>query len=207
MKQENKSALRKALLPLTVTAVAAGAFLGVPVMKALAQDLKTSPGVVKQPPAQMIVKQPPAQMIIIQPKFVHSTATRLVKIADEALADSALAERIFREPDAVAAQYKLSDNERLVLRHMTREQFNTARGDAGRLTADRLSQAASMRLPLPAGSTDARLITQHMVVGRAILAAVGRSYLEAKNKDGCCPWKPAIELGVNSSRGYAESFL
>ena len=50
---------------------------------------------------------------------------------------------------------------------------------------------------LPPGATDGRMITERMIVGRAILAAVGRSYLEAANADACCPWSKAIELGVS----------
>jgi hypothetical protein len=43
-----------------------------------------------------------------------------------------------------------------------------------------------------------------MVVGRAILAAVGRSYLDAANAHACCPWGKAIELGVNPSRVFYD---
>jgi hypothetical protein len=81
---------------------------------------------------------------------------------------------------------------------MTREQFQVAHDDAARLVANRL--ASSMRLP--PGATDARLITERMIVGRAILAAVGRSYLDAADANACCPWSKSIELGLNSDPAY-----
>ncbi len=188
MKKGNESSLRKALLLLTTTAAALGVTLGLPMKKALAASHDWAPSA--------MLRQPAGRLEIIQPRFVNPTAVTLLRIADMALSDGALAERIFRDPDAVAAQYRLSNNERLVLRHMTREQFDVARADAARIVADRLSRAASMRLP--PGATDARLITERMVVGRAILAAVGRSYLDAADAHGCCPWSKALELGVSS---------
>jgi hypothetical protein len=190
MNKENVSSLRKALLLLTTTVAALGVTLGLPMKKALAapQDWRTAPG-----PA---VGRPQARLMVIQPRFVNPTAQGLIRIADQALSDNALAERIFRDPDGVAAQYHLSNNERLVLRHMTREQFDTARADAARVVATRMPFAGSARMPL--GATDARLITERMIVGRAILAAVGRSYLDAADAHDCCPWSKAIELGVSS---------
>ena len=146
-------------------------------------------------PAANVI-QPAARLEVIQPRYVNPTAVTLLRIAEQALSDSALAERISRDPDGVAAQYHLSNGERLVLRHMTREQFQTARSDAARLVATRLTSERSVRLP--AGATDSRLITERMVVGRAILAAVGRSYLEAADANACCPWSKSIELGINS---------
>ena len=59
-----------------------------------------------------------------------------------------------------------------------------------------MARGGNMRMP--AGATDAHQIAERMVVGRAILAAVGRSYLEAANAHACCPWSKSIELGVNS---------
>lgn len=55
---------------------------------------------------------------------------------------------------------------------------------------------------MPPGATDRELITERMIVGRAILAAVGRSYLNAADAHDCCPWSKAIELGVNSDPAY-----
>jgi hypothetical protein len=144
--------------------------------------------------------QPAMRMAVIQPRFVNPTAAGLLRIADQALSDNALAERIFGNPDAVAREFRLSSNELLVLRHMTREQFEVARTDAARLVAERSANARMMRLP--PGATDAHLIAERMVVGRAILAAVGRSYLNAADAHGCCPWSKAIELGINSDPAY-----
>jgi hypothetical protein len=141
-----------------------------------------------------------ARLNILGPRFINPTTRKLLAIADQAFSNQALAERIFNEPEAVGAEYGLSDHEKLVLRHMTREQFEIARADAARITAERLAAAGSS--PLPASATDARSIANGMVVGRAILAAVGRSYLEAANAHACCPWGKAIELGVSPSRVF-----
>ncbi len=190
MKKETVSSLRKALLMSAATLAALGVALGMPMKKALAASFqwRAKPG--------PTMDQPRASLAIIQPRFVNPSTVVLLKIAEQALSDNDAAERIFRDPDAVAEQYHLSDNERRVLRNMTREQFQTAHDDAARLVATRLSEAGSMRMP--PGATDAHLITERMIVGRAILAAVGRSYLDAANANACCPWSKAIELGVNS---------
>lgn len=199
MKKITESAFRKAVLPLAGAAVAVGAFFGLPAMKAWAasQEAKIAPLQTIRPP---IARVPVARMNIVQPGRVHQSARALVAIAGQALSDDALAERIFAEPDAVAAQHNLSDHEKLVLRHMTREQFDLARTDAARVSADRLAAAGPGRLPPHA--TDALQIAGGMVVGRSILAAVGRSYLDAANAHACCPWGHAIQLGVNPSRVF-----
>lgn len=179
-----ESATRKALLLLTAAAAAFGAFLGLQPRKAVAAAPPMPPG--------PTVNRPPVRLEVIQPRFVSPTAQGLLRIADQALSDNALRERIFRDPDGVAAQFHLSDSERLVLRHMDQTQFETARGDAARLVAMRLSSGQ----PMPPGATDGHLITERMIVGRAILAAVGRSYREAASANACCPWSKAIEVGV-----------
>ncbi len=190
---EKDSHLRKMLLASAATLAAFAVAVGLPVKKALAAPLR-----MKVKPATTAV-QPQAHLEIIQPKYVNPSAERLVGIADKALNDKALAERIFREPDKVAAEYHLSKNETLVLHHMDRNQFETARNDAARVVAQRL---AERNMRMPPGATDAHLIAERMVVGRAILAAVGRSYREAADSDGCCPWSKTIELGVNSDPAY-----
>lgn len=189
MRNGNESLPRKALVLLSTAAAAFGVFVGLPMKKASAAspDWKMAPS--------PTMNQPPARFEVIQPRFVNPTAVNLLRIAGQALTDSALAERIARDPDGVAAQYHLSNSELLVLRHMDRQQFQVARGDAARLVATRVSHAASMRLP--PGSTDAPRITAGMIVGRAILAAAGRSYLEAAGANACCPWSKAIELGIS----------
>ncbi|MBI3676645.1 MAG: hypothetical protein HY243_08510 [Proteobacteria bacterium] len=142
---------------------------------------------------------------VVQPVRVNPTAVHLIKIANEALTDSALAERIFRDPDAVAAKYALSNNETMVIRQMTREQFQTAREDAAQVATARLAETgANNGKPTPA-EIDA--IAGRMVVGRSILAAVGRSYLDAADAHACCPWNKAIQIGVNSDPAmYASVF-
>jgi hypothetical protein len=212
MSKQAESSLRKALVLVTTTAVAMGAVLGLPVKKALAAPPQMNPRPeVNRPPAQLppppLVSRRPVQMEVIQPRFVNPSAVTLLRIADQALSDNALAERIFRDPDGVIAQFHLSNSEGLVLRHMDPTQFEVARGDAARLVGTRLSSGR----PMPPGATDGRLITERMIVGRAILAAVGRSYREAASANACCPWSKAIEVGVGGdpaayNAGFARPF-
>ena len=196
MKQGGESLFRRAMLPVTATAVGIGAFLGLPKMKAMAaqQELRVNPRVNVVPPI--------ARLNLVYPHHVNPSAQKLVAIASEALASPAAMERIFSAPDAVAAQHGLDANQTMVLRQMTRAQFETAQADAARVSAERLSTVARRRLP--ASATDAKLIAERMVVGRAILAAAGRSYLEAANAHACCPWSKSIELGVNPSRVFYD---
>ncbi len=184
--------LLRASLFLTAAAAALGTFLGLPIKRALAQDASMAPG--------QVTAQPATRMVVNQPRFVSPTAVALLRIAGQAMSNDVLAEQIFRDPDAVAEQHRLSSHERLVLRQMTREQFQVARADAAALVATRVANAAGTRLP--PGATNARLIAQQMVVGRAILAAVGRSYLDAADASACCPWGKGIELGLNSDPAY-----
>jgi hypothetical protein len=118
---------------------------------------------------------------------------RVLGIAYQALSDNSLAERIFREPDVVAMQYNLSNHAKLVLRHMDREQFQTARIDAMREVL--VHQLGDIQ-----GFAD--VLTAETIVGRAILAAVGRSYLDAMDAHQCCPWGGSIQLGINSDPAY-----
>ena len=126
---------------------------------------------------------------------VNPTAVHLIKIATAGLTDSSLAERIVRDPDAVASENKLSENETKVLKQMTREQFATAREDAAHVAAKRLADAGEKGQPT---QEEIDAIAGRMVVGRSILAAVGRSYLDAADAHACCPWNKAIQIGVNS---------
>ena len=196
MKKGDKSGLRRASMLLATTAATLGVTLGLPLKKAWAGTFGagTSPAPLGQ--RRTVLK-------IIRPRYVNATAQRLLNIAAQALSNNALAQRIFRDPDAVAKQYHLSKNETRVLRHMDRSQFQTARSDAARLVATRLAEAG--RTPLPAGATNTLQITEGMIVGRAILAAVGRSYLEGKATAQCCHWSGSLELGVNSDPAFYNS--
>jgi len=193
MKKGVPSSLHRASLLLATTAATLGVTLGLPIKKAWAASfgLRTLPATAGQ--QGKVLK-------IIRPRYVNATARRLLNIAAQALSNNALAERIFRDPDAVAKQFHLSKNEASVLRHMDRRQFQTARADAARLVQSRLAEAG--RTPLPAGATNTLQITEGMIVGRAILAAVGRSYLESKAAAQCCPWSSSLELGVNSDPAF-----
>src|SRR5262245_26188960 len=118
MNRTTASFLRTASLLLTSTVAALGSFLG---LRALAQDASTAPGAA--------LAQPANPTTVNQPRFVNPTAAALLGIVHQALSNNGLAERIFRDPDAVAAEFQLSSNERLVLRQMTRAQFQVARAD------------------------------------------------------------------------------
>src|SRR5579872_5220265 len=143
MGKKTKSSLRKVFLLITTTAAALGAALGLPAKKAVAMPPQMGPG-----PMAM---RPRAGLEVIQPRFVSPSATTLLKIAGQAMSNDALAERIFRDPEGVGAQYHLSSSELLVLRHMDRTQFQVARGDAARLVAARVTSGR----PMPPGATNA----------------------------------------------------
>lgn len=179
-----ESSFRKGLLLATSAAAALGAILSLPVKKALAAMPQMKPG-------SMAVK-PQVKLVVIQPRSVSPSAAPLLKIAGQALANQTLAEQIFRDPEGVAKQFHLTPAETLVLRHMDRAQFGTARADAARLVGKRMASGQ----PMPPGATNTLQITEGMIVGRAILAAVGRSYLSAASANACCPWSKAIEIGV-----------
>ena len=196
MQQETRSSLRKALLFLTTAVAASAVLVSLPVKKVLAAAADFNTG------RSSIAHQQPVRSIVVQPVRVNPSAVKLLEIADQALSDSALRERIFREPDAVASKYQLSNNEKLVLRQMTAEQFQTAHADAARVAATRLMQAGPANRPTEA---EINFIAGRMVVGRSILGAVGRSYLNAADAHDCCPWNKAIQLGVNSDPAAYES--
>lgn len=194
MQTQNQSLFRKAILLLTTAAAALAVAVGLPVKRAAAEsrDMRMGPG--------PMMNHPAAAMEIIQPRFVNPTAVNLLRLTHLALSDNRLAEEIFRDPEAVAQRFHLSRAEAAVLRHMDREQFEVARTDASHLVAARMGYARTMRMP--PGATDVRLITERMIVGRAILAAVGRSYLDAADAHGCCPWSKSIELGISGDPAY-----
>lgn len=189
MTTHNESLFKKVLMVVTTTAAAWGMTLGLPIKKAAADPAdRMGPG--------PMMNHPAGSMEIIQPRFVNPTAVNLLNITHSALSDARLAEEIFRNPEAVAKRFNLSRAELAVLRHMDHQQFDVARADASRLVATRMNNARMMMMP--PGATDVRLITERMIVGRAILAAAGRSYLEAANANACCPWSKSIELGLSS---------
>ena len=224
MKLQNPSSLRKLVIALTTTAAAFAVTLGVSSTKSFA----ASPGMDGAPShpdghpgngggsstgvgvgvgvdlSSMFSGRHRVRQAVVQPVQVDLTAAHLIRIASAALTDSSLAEHIFREPDAVASENRLSENETKVLRQMTREQFMTAREDAAHVAATRLADAGGRGQPT---QDEVDAIAGRMVVGRSILAAVGRSYLDAADAHACCPWNKAIQIGVNSDPAmYASVF-
>ncbi len=224
MKHQSPSSLRKIIIALTATAAAFAVTLGLPLKKSFA-----GPAGANGTPSHPDTGQPKAggsspragvdvnmdvsslfsghqkpRQVVVQPVPVNPTAAHLLDIANAALNDSSLTERIFRQPDAVAAENKFSEIETKVLKQMTREQFATAREDAAHIAAKRLADAGGKGQPTPA---EIEAIAGRMVLGRAILAAVGRSYLDAADAHACCPWNKAIQIGVNSDPAmYASVF-
>src|SRR5688572_14123020 len=55
---------------------------------------------------------------------------KLKLLVHKAIEDSTFADRLFNEPDRIAQENGLSNEEKLVVEQMNREQFNTARQDA-----------------------------------------------------------------------------
>jgi hypothetical protein len=223
MKHQSPSSLRNIVIALTTTAAAFAVTLGMPSTKSFAASpgmdgapshpdnghpgngggSSTGVGVNVDLTSLFSGHQKPRQAVV-QPVHVNPTAVHLINIANAALTDSSLAERIFHEPGAVASENNLSENEAKVLRQMTREQFATAREDAAHVAATRLADAGGRGQPT---QDEINAIAGRMVVGRSILAAVGRSYLDAADAHACCPWNKAIQIGVNSDPAmYASVF-
>jgi hypothetical protein len=121
------------------------------------------------------------------------TIEKLTKIVDKALADPALADQLFANPDAVAAEHGLSENEKLVLKQMNRAQFEEAKKDAvsasggpeGKLSESEMGQVVGG--VFSGGHVG---IASKMVVGRAIMAATGGNYSKmSRAACECCAWK------------------
>jgi hypothetical protein len=134
---------------------------------------------------------------------------KVKQVVDKALKDASYAERIFKEPDVVARERGLSDDEKLVLQQMNRQQFDKARHDAGenakRAKTGELSNkelegvagGGALAIQVQATATD-------MIVGRSILGATGASYASLTNAAcDCCPWKPTI---VSAGPSMAPKF-
>jgi hypothetical protein len=191
-----QSLVRKSLLLLGTATAAAVAFLGGPIKRAVAAVPTINSG-----PAINRARPP----LVVRQVKVSPTAVRLMQIAGRALSDQGLAERIYRDPEGVGRQFQLSANELLVLRHMDRADFSVARSDAARLVAERMNSGQ----PMPPGATNTLQITEGMIVGRAILAAVGIDYrtgFTAKCPT-CCPWGGSLEIGVGGDPGtYRAAF-
>ncbi len=224
MKHNTSSSLRKIVITATTTAAALAVAVGLPMKKSIAAE----PGPNGAPPSAE-QRQPGAshgsstgvgvgigvdlgslfghsspRHEVVQPVHVSPTAVHLIKLANQAVDDPSFAERIFREPDKVAGENHLSENETKVLRQMTREQFARAREDAAHVAAARLAEANEKGQPTP---EEINAIAGRMVVGRSILAAVGRSYLDAADAHDCGPGNKAIQICVNSDPAmYASVF-
>jgi hypothetical protein len=225
MKRQSPSSLRNIIIALTTTATALAVMLGVPSTKLFAastgMDAASSHpdnghpdksggsptgigvGLNADLSSAFAGRQKPRQEVV-QPVHVNPTAVHLIRIATAGMTDSSQVERIVRDPDAVASENNLSENEIKVLKQMTREQFATAREDAAHVAAQRLATAGEKGEPT---QEEINAIAGRMVVGRSILAAVGRSYLDAADAHACCPWNKAIQIGVNSDPAmYASVF-
>src|SRR5689334_16628665 len=101
------------------------------------------------------------------------TVEKITKVVNRALEDNAFAERLFREPDAVAKENGLSDDEKLVLKQMNRQQFETARNDAEKeSTSGKTAQLSEKEMGSVVGGMARRVdfaTTANMIVGRSIL--------------------------------------
>lgn len=131
---------------------------------------------------------------------------KLKQVVDRGLKDSSYAERIFSDPDGVAREHGLSDDEKLVLKQMDRKRFDTARDDAaqeakraqgGELKDSELAKVAGGGLELsgPTLGTAA-----DMIIGRSILGVTGTSYMNLTAACDCCAWKGAFVAGGTLTR-------
>jgi hypothetical protein len=121
---------------------------------------------------------------------------RLKRVVDRALRDDAYAEVLFNNPDAVAREYGLGDDERLVIEQMNRKQFETARQDAAKRVGVESELSDHDLATVVGGSTTSTVTgtTTDMIVGRSISSATG-SYPSVSADCGCCAWKGGISAG------------
>jgi hypothetical protein len=125
--------------------------------------------------------------------MADGSVVKLSQIVDRALHDDAYAERLFNEPDAIAAEHQLSGAERLVLKQMNRQQFESARHDAAtRSGSGELTDEALASVSGGAGFG----MAAKMILGRSITAATGGSAPLAGADCGCCGWKGSINMGA-----------
>ena len=121
---------------------------------------------------------------------------KLKKVVDRALKDDAYAERLFKEPEAVAAEAGLSANEKLVVKQMNRAQF--ARKDAAKSPGPAQLSDKDLASVAGGGGFSAQVLgtASNMILGRSVIAATGGSYvkLSAAGCD-CCAWKGGISMG------------
>ena len=127
--------------------------------------------------------------------MAQDSVQKLSQIVDRALRDDAFAERLFNKPEAIAAEYQLSSAEKLVLKHMGRQQFETARHDAAKTTAS--GELTDSALAGVAGGAGGALGTaSSMILGRSVIAATGGSSPTAGAACDCCAWKGKINMGA-----------
>ena len=125
--------------------------------------------------------------------MAQGSVVKLSQIVDRALRDDAYAERLFSEPEAIAAEHQLSSAERLVLKQMNRQQFETARHDAAKRSASgELTDEALAGVAGGAGFGTAA----SMILGRSVTAATGGSSPRAGAGCDCCGWKGKIDMGA-----------
>lgn len=113
---------------------------------------------------------------------------KLKQVVDRGLRDTTYADRIFNDPDRIAQEHGLSDDEKLVLKQMDRKQFDAARKDAEeKARLAQTGQLSDAELDGVAGGT-----AINMIVGRSILGASGKSYKNLMAACDCCPWKSSV---------------
>jgi len=125
--------------------------------------------------------------------MAQGSVVKLSQIVDRALRDDAFAERLFSESEAIAAEHQLSSAEKLVLKQMSRQQFETARHDAakrsgsGELSDEALAGVAGGGVFGTAAA---------MILGRSVTAATGGSSFKPTANCDCCGWKGKIDMGA-----------
>jgi hypothetical protein len=126
---------------------------------------------------------------------------KLKQLVDRALSDEGYAERLFEDPEKIAREHELSDDETLVVKQMNREQFQVARRDAEEEAKRLLSKEISDRdLAAVVGGSGTMALqmstTANMIVGRSVLGATGTSYHKLTTSAcDCCAWKGGITMG------------
>ena len=130
---------------------------------------------------------------------------KLRQVVNQALESDAFAQRLFSEPDTIAKESGLSDDEKLVLKQMNREQFQVARKDASEKTTSReLSETELAGVAGGVLSYSSLLgTTTDMIIGRSITSATGGSYASLTSAScDCCKWKGGVSCSSITLPAY-----
>ena len=131
-------------------------------------------------------------------ELAQASVEKLQKLVAQVLEDEEYAEKFFSDPEQIAREQGLSDDETLVVKQMNRDQFEQAMADAaafsGELSDNELESVVGGAAYSSVG------VSTNMIVGRSIMSATGSSYQKlASAACDCCGWKGGISGSAMTS--------